>query len=306
MLIPPFLNRGDEVFLSSPAGCIQPECLQRGCSVLESWGLKVISGPHVSSQYGMFAGTDKERQADLQKALDTPEIKAIFCTRGGYGTARIIDSLDFTEFLKSPKWIVGFSDITVLLSHLQQNLQTISLHAAMPQSYPPGAGKADSIALDSLYKALFGLEINYFFPSQFPNRSGIAQAPLIGGNLSVLYSLRGTNTDIDPSGKILFIEDLNEYDYHIDRMLLNLFRGGWFENLSGLIVGSFIQTKQGLHPYGKDVWEIISEYTAPFNYPVCYGFPAGHIPHNRALYMGKTAVLSVKGIGSVPSNLKFI
>lgn len=303
--IPPFLEKGQKVALVSPAGCIDAACLERGASVLESWGLQVEIGPNALKEFGPFAGTDLERLADLQAALDNPEIHAVICTRGGYGSVRLIDHLDFSAFERHPKWIAGFSDITVLLSHLQQNLGVASLHSCMPQTYPPGGSPDHESSVGSLRKALFGESLLHRFRNQCLNRPGSVTAPIIGGNLSILYSLRGTPTDIDPTGKILLIEDLDEFDYHIDRMLMNLQRGGWFERIAGLVVGTFTQIKKGAHPYTRDVWEIISGYAAPYDYPVCYGFPAGHVPFNRALYMGVPACLEVENSAQTSSQLSF-
>ncbi len=304
--IPPFLQKGQKVAFVSPAGCITTACLERGIRLIESWGLKYETGLHALKHCGTFAGSDQERAADFQRALDNPEIKAIICTRGGYGSARIIDQLDFSRFRLNPKWIVGFSDITVFHSHLQQNLHIASIHSTMPQTYPSSSSEDALASTGTLHAALFGEGLIYRFRNQFLNRPGIVTAPLIGGNLSILYSLRGTPTDIDPSGKILFIEDLDEYDYHIDRMLLNLARGGWFENPAGLIVGTFTLIKKGANPYMRNVWEIISRYTEGKTYPVCYGFPAGHIPHNHTLYMGIPACLEVSAQAGDPSQLSFI
>ena len=290
----------------SPAGCIEPACLQRGADTLEKWGLQCVTGRNAGKRFGPFAGTDRERLEDFQHALDDPDIHAIVCTRGGYGAVRIIDRLDFSAFLENPKWIVGFSDITVLLSHLQQNLHVAGIHAAMPQTYPAPDTPEYEAAVESLRKALFGESLIHRFPGQALNRPGKTTAPVIGGNLSILYSLRGTATDIDPTGKILFIEDLDEFDYHIDRMMMNLKRGGWFERIAGLMVGSFTHIKKGAHPYGCDVWDIINPYTENLPYPVCYGFPAGHIPRNHALYTGVPAQLEVTATDRESSSLRFL
>ena len=304
--IPPFLQKGQKVALVSPAGCITAACLERGIRQMESWGLEYATGLNALKRHGTFAGTDQERTEDFQHALDNPEIKAIICTRGGYGSARIIDRLDFSTFCRHPKWIAGFSDITVFHSHLQQNLHVASIHSSMPQTYPDAASQNAPAAIGSLHAALFGEGLAHRFRSQTINRPGTATAPLIGGNLSILYSLRGTPTDIDPSGKILFIEDLDEFDYHIDRMLLNLARSGWFEALAGLVVGTFTLIKKGANPYMRNVWGIIARYTEGKSYPVCYGFPAGHIPHNHALYMGIPACLEVSAHAGEPSRLSFM
>lgn len=320
--IPPFLRAGDKVALVSPAGCIEPACLERGLRRLEAWGLNPQVGGHVLDRAGLFAGRRQDRLYDLQRALDDPDIKAVIATRGGYGTASLLDDLDFTAFARQPKWVVGFSDLTVLHSHLQKHLHVASLHAAMPQTYPGPAGgcaphgKAaapacpEHPALDTLHRALFGEPLGYAaLPPHAAQRAGAARAPLVGGNLSVLYSLRGTPTDLDPAGKILFIEDLNELDYHIDRMLLNLYRGGWFDRLAGLVVGAFTGIRPGARPLGLSVTETVERYVEAAyakgaRYPVYYDFPAGHIENHHALYMGVPAVLNV-GASGQPSSLIF-
>lgn len=309
--IPQFLHRGDTIALVSPAGCIESDCLDRGLELAKEWGLQVIVGEHVLGRYKLFSGREEERLQDLQQVLDNPQIKAILCTRGGYGTAALIDKLNFDKFQEDPKWIVGFSDITVLLSHLQQNLNIASLHATMPQTYPMNMNN-DQRAIDSLHRALFGLPLAYSsLSSHIKNRPGVAKAPLIGGNLSVLYSLRGTPTDINPAGKILFIEDLNEYDYHIDRMLQNMYRSGWFDSLAGLIIGAFTGTRVGAKSMEEDVWQTVDRYVSEarekgVSYPVYYGFSAGHIEQQYALYMGVEAELEVKSAGLDHSSLRFL
>lgn len=304
MKIPPFLEKGQTVAVVSPAGRIRTDCLERAVSTMRLWGLDCHIGKHVASQCGPCAGSDEERLQDLQKALDDPDVKAIIGTRGGYGSARIIDRLDFSRFLQNPKWMVGFSDITVFHSHLQ-NLGVASLHACMPQTYPAPASPHYKASVESLRKALFGETLSYSFESRSINRAGSVTAPVAGGNLSILYSLRGTVSDLHPDGKILFLEDLDEFDYHIDRMLLNLKRGGWFERIAGLMVGAFTSVKKGANPWRGDVWDMIKEYTEPYSYPVCYGFPAGHVPYNHALYMGVNACLQVSDTPALPSSLHF-
>ena len=319
VIIPPFLRAGDRVALVSPAGCIEPACLERGLLQLEAWGLNPQVGRHVLDRAGLFAGRRQDRLHDLQRALDDPDIKAVVATRGGYGTASLLDDLDFTAFARQPKWVVGFSDLTVLHSHLQRHLHVASLHAAMPQTYPgPAEGCAlhgqaatpagpGHPAVDTLHRALFGQPLGYAaLPPHPAQRAGAARAPLIGGNLSVLYSLRGTPTDIDPAGKILFIEDLNELDYHIDRMLLNLYRGGWFDRLAGLVVGAFTGIRPGARPLGQSVTETVERYVEAAyakgaRYPVYYDFPAGHIENHHALYMGVPAELRVGPSGQAAS-----
>lgn len=326
LIIPAYLKKGDKVGLVSPAGVIDEDCFKRGVEVLQAWGLNIVKAKHIIGSYGIFSASDKDRLFDFQGFLDDKDITAIFCMRGGYGLARIIDSLNFDKFLLNPKWIIGFSDITVLHSHLQQNLDVASIHAAMPQSYPfdEKGIKYNSPALNSLYTACFGHNSEFLSPVNvnttlnydmhidpiFTNfyRQGSVKAPIIGGNLSVLYSLRGTKTDIDTNGKILFLEDLDEYDYHIDRMLLSLKRGGKFDNLAGVIIGKFSDIKSGRISFGKSVEEIIFSYFKDGNYPVCFGFFAGHIEDNHALYLGKNVEFEViTNIGSAPRiSLKFI
>lgn len=305
IIIPPFLEAGDKVALVSPAGCIEPACLERGVRQLSAWGLQPVQGQHVSDRAALFAGRREDRLRDLQWALDDPEIKAVIATRGGYGTAALIDDLDFTAFNRRPKWVVGFSDLTVFLSHLQRHLHVASLHAAMPQTYPQAVEGAP--ALDTLRRALFGEALGYAaLPPHPAQRAGAARAPLVGGNLSVLYSLRGTSTDLDPAGKILFFEDLNELDYHVDRMLLNLYRGGWFDRPAGVVVGAFTGIRAGARPLEETVVQTVERYVAAAyakgaRYPVYYGFPAGHIENHHALYMGVPAALRVGAPGQTAS-----
>lgn len=321
IIIPPFLRAGDKVALVSPAGCIEPACLERGVRQLTAWGLRTQVGEHVLDRCGLFAGRREDRLRDLQQALDDPAVKAVIATRGGYGTAALLDDLDFTAFARQPKWVVGFSDLTALHAHLQRHLHVASLHAAMPQTYPqtvggepagaamaaPGKALPPHPATDTLYRALFGAPLGYAaLPPHPAQRAGAARAPLVGGNLSVLYSLRGTPSDLNPAGKILFIEDLNELDYHIDRMLLNLYRGGWFDRLAGLVVGAFTGIRAGARPLEESVTQTVERYvSAAFakgaRYPVYYDFPAGHIENHHALYLGVPAELRVGIPGELAS-----
>lgn len=305
MRIPPFLEKGQTVAVISPAGRIRTDCLERAVETMRRWGLDCRIGKYVMEQHGPCAGNDEARLQDLQEALDDPNVKAIIGTRGGYGSARIVDRADFSRFLQNPKWLVGFSDITVFHSHLQ-NLGVASLHACMPQTYPCVGSPHYEASVESLRKALFGEPLSYRFASRPINRAGEATAPIVGGNLSILYSLRGSASDLQPDGKILFLEDLDEFDYHIDRMLLNLKRSGWFERISGLMVGAFTTVRKGANPWQGDVWDMIREYTEPYAYPVCYGFPAGHVPYNHALYMGVNACLKVSDTPGVDSSLRFL
>ncbi|MDR0619466.1 MAG: LD-carboxypeptidase [Bacteroidales bacterium] len=290
---PQYLQEGDTVVIVSPAGFIEDERVGNARRVLSSWGLTVLESEYVLSRNGILAGTDEARFADVQWALNHPEAKAVIFSRGGYGSVRIISKLDFTKFALTPKWLAGFSDITVFHSYLagQQLPDIVSIHSAMPQTYP-SAGNLNDTALTSLHAALFGEGIDFKWQSTYHNK-GCVTAPLVGGNLSVLYSLRGTPYDIDVAGKILLIEDLNEMDYHIDRMLQNFKQGGWFEQIAGLVAGQFTDIRSGSHSYPKSFEEIIKEYTEPYNIPVAINAPVGHIPHQQALYLNVDTTLTV-------------
>ena len=256
-------------------------------SILKEWGLKPVIGKTIGLIDNQFAGNDLDRIQDLQSMLDDPDIKAIICARGGYGTVRIIDELDFNNFINHPKWICGFSDITVLHSHINMNFNIATIHSPMCFNFPK------AIELNTLKKALFGDELNYYIPSNKLNIKGNAMGELIGGNLSILYCLVGSKSDISTKGKILFIEDLDEYLYHIDRMMMNLKRTGKLSNLKGLIVGGMTDIKDNTVPFGKTAEEIILDTVKVYNYPVCFGFPAGHVENNSALIMGGMASLEV-------------
>jgi muramoyltetrapeptide carboxypeptidase len=287
-IIPPYLQKGDTVAIVASARKISLEELQPAIDIINSWGLKVVLPKNVFCTDNQFAGTDEERAADMQWALDEVNIKAIIFARGGYGTVRIIDKLDFTNFIKHPKWIVGYSDITALHQHINQNFSIASLHATMPINFPK-----NEEATQSLRKALFGETLTYTVPSHLLNRTGEASGELIGGNLSLIYALCGSKSDIDTKGKILFIEDLDEYLYHIDRMMMNLKRSGKLQYLTGLIVGGMSDMKDNTVPFGKTAEEIILDAVKEYNFPVCFDFPAGHIDRNLAIYFNKNTTLSI-------------
>ena len=289
MIQPDYLREKDTVAIVSTARKITSEEIEPSIKLLEDWGLNVVVGSTLNLAKNQFAGTDKDRAADFQKMLDDPTIKAIWCARGGYGTVRIIDKLDFSIFKKHPKWIVGYSDITVLHNHLH-NLSIESLHATMPLDI----GKNTKQALHSLKKILFGGEHSYEISSSKENKIGEATGELIGGNLSILYSLLGSNSSINTDGKILFIEDLDEYLYHIDRMIINLKRNGYFNNLKGMIVGSMSDMHDNAIPFGKNAKEIILDGISEFTFPVVFDFPAGHLKDNNALILGRKVVLKVE------------
>jgi muramoyltetrapeptide carboxypeptidase len=291
MITPPFLKKGDRIALVAPARKISPSEVATAINIFQSWGLEVVTGEHLFSTYNQFAGSDDQRQADFQQMLDDTSIRAIICSRGGYGTVRIIDRLDFTRFLQNPKWIVGYSDITVLHSHIHRHYSMETLHAIMPGNFKD---KCDgSPSLNTLKKALFGKELSYHFPAEQYFRKGSCKGQLVGGNLSILYSLTNTDSDISTNGKILFLEDIDEYLYHIDRMMMNLRRSGKLEGLAGLIIGGMNKMHDNAVPFDKTANEIIAEAVEDYPYPVCYNFPAGHLDDNRALILGREVRLEI-------------
>jgi len=249
MTSPKNLKQGDKVGIVSPARKVTKEEIQFSINTLKAWGLEIVLGDNLFNSYCQFAGTDGERISDFQSMLDDESVKAILCSRGGYGAVRIIDQLDFSKFVKRPKWIVGYSDITVLHSHIHTNFDIETLHSPMCVNFSKNSRSND--AVNSLRQALLGKEITYDITHHPLNRSGSAEGVLTGGNLSILYNLRGTNSDIDTNGKILFIEDVDEYLYHIDRMMMNFKRSGLLSNLAGLIVGSMSKMNDNEVPFGN-------------------------------------------------------
>ncbi len=288
MIIPPFLKAGDTVALVCTARKFFPEDAKPAIDLLESWGLKVKLGATIGLDNFQLGGTDSQRAADFQAQLDDENVNAIWCARGGYGTVRIIDLLDFTKFKKYPKWIMGFSDVTVL--HSQLNVERVAtLHSIMPFTVP----KAPEEVKETLRKALFGETISYTIPSQSYDVKGTASGELVGGNLSILYSLLGSKSAISTKDKILFIEDLDEYLYHIDRMMYNLKRNGYFENVKGIIVGSMTDMHDNEIPFGQDAIQIITEIAKENRIPIAFEFPAGHQTDNRTLIFGKQVYFEV-------------
>jgi muramoyltetrapeptide carboxypeptidase len=298
--LPPYLQMGDTIGLCATARKVFRPNMEEAAKIIEGWGFKVKFGKNMFGDVDQFSGTDAERAEDLQVFLDDPEVKAVICARGGYGTMRIVDRLNFTKFKQHPKWIVGFSDITVLHSHILRNYHVATLHATMPINF-----KLDLFSTESLRKALMGIALEYKTENEtsVKNRPGKTEAPVVGGNLSLLYALQHSDSDIVTSGKILFLEDLDEYLYHIDRMILSLKRAGKFHGLKGLIVGQMIKMKDNEILFGKNAEQIIAEHLEEFDFPVCYGFPAGHDIKNYALPFGKTAQFNVEGD---VTELKFI
>lgn len=304
VVVPPSLNSGDTIAIIPTARAISVDELKDGIALAESWGLRVKLGAGIGRKSFQQAGTAEERAADLQAALDDPTVKAVWCARGGYGTVHLLEHLDLSVLRERPKWVVGFSDITVLHNALH-TMGIASLHAQMPFNL---AAKTEA-SRNTLRNALFGSaavinsQLSGADTSRKPddqqrttgNRPGNCEGLVVGGNLSLLYALRGTPYDIDPRGKLLFLEDLDELYYHLDRMVMNLKLAGWFKDLAGLIIGgmSDMRDKNPDDPFGKTAERIIADAVGDTSYPVCYGFPAGHIDDNRAIVLGQKAKLSV-------------
>ncbi len=286
MIYPSFLKANDKVVILSPSGKIEAQWVEGLKAVLESYGLVVSVSEHALCAKSRFAGTDDERIQDLQEAINDAQVKAIFCSRGGYGLARIIDKIDFSALKENAKWIVGFSDITALHNALSK-VGVASIHGIMAKHITM---KAEG--LENLMSMLFGTEVSYEISAHELNKIGEASGELVGGNLSVLYGLRGTPFDIDFRGKILFIEDLGERLYHIDRMMQNLRLGGVFEKISGLVVGQFTDIDED-DSFSGGVYGVIRDAVKDYNIPVCFNFPAGHVDNNQPLKMGANYKLEV-------------
>ena len=285
---PPYLKKGDLVAITCPAKKPQKQ-MSDAVVLLQSWGLRVVLGDTISATWHQFAGDDSLRAADLQQFIDNDEVKAIFAARGGYGTVRIIDMVNFGSLKANPKWVIGFSDITVLHSHLWANYSLQSIHGQMPVNIPDASARS----LENLRKALFGEPLQYSFETKEVNRAGTVTGEVIGGNLSLLINILNSPSDFDYSGKILFMEDVGEYLYSIDRMMYTLKRAGKLKNLAGLVVGGFTALKDNDIPFGFTVPQIIIELVKEYNYPVGFDFPAGHIDDNNALILGRKALLTV-------------
>ena len=292
MIIPEYLKKGDIVGIVCPAGFMPVDKVSECVRVLfEVWGLKVKVGKTVGSQYNYFSGSDDERLADLQEMMDDPSVKAILCGRGGYGTGRIIDRINFKKFRQQPKWIIGFSDITVLHSHLLSRYKIASVHGPMANAFNDDGYLNEYVR--SLHKALIGKNADYTASLHPFNQTGKGTGILTGGNLALIAHLIGTPSDVDTKGKILFLEDIGEYLYNIDRMFYQLKRSGKLKGLAGLILGKFSDMKDTEIPFGKTVDEIIRDIVREYEYPVCYGFPVSHEKENLALKPGLVYTLSV-------------
>jgi len=292
MIIPEKINIGDKIGILSTARKISFAELNPAIQILESWGLKVVFGKFLFEEDNQFSGTVAQRTLDLQNMIDNKEIKAILCARGGYGTVQIIDKIDFSSLNTSPKWIIGYSDITVLHSHLNQ-LGFATLHATMPINFSHNTQKS----LDSFKNTLFGTYNCIQIPYHNFNRIGTVEAEIVGGNLSILYSLLGSSSDLNTDHKILFLEDLDEYLYHIDRMIINMKRNEKFRKLKGMIIGEMANMNDNDIPFGKTAEEIILEHVKEYDFPICFNFPSGHIDDNRGIRFGVSSVLEINQNG---------
>jgi muramoyltetrapeptide carboxypeptidase len=298
--IPPYLRSGDEVAIVSPSFAIEENVITNGVKILEEWGLKVHIGKNALKAYGPFAGTDKERLSDIQEFTSNEAIRAIFCSRGGYGMMRIIDKIDFSALGKHPKWYVGFSDITALHLWLCEKINTISLHGEMPLNYVNPIKSAET--LRSLKSALFGTWQPVEWHGKFVRAASVS-GELIGGNLSLINSMCGSKAGIKTKGKILFVEEVGEQLYHIDRMMLSLKMAGMLDDLTAIVGGGFSKMEDTKRPWGISPEEIIADIAGGYGYPLFFNFPAGHIADNRAFYIGRNAEIKMKGKTAILSYL---
>ncbi len=290
MIIPSYLNPGDRIRIVSPAGKVKKEKVLPGIELLRDEGYEVVVGRHVFDKHFQYAGTDHQRASDLQEAICDQQAKAIICARGGYGTVRVIERVDFTPLLENPRWLVGFSDITVLHARLNK-LGIATVHGSMPGFFLEN--KKPTRSFFSLKELLTSGKSQISVGAHPLNRAGTCSGELVGGNLSLIYSLQGTPWQLENAGKILLIEDLSEYLYHIDRMMQNLRMSGLLKGLAGLVVGAFTEMKDNDSPFGKSVYEIIYDAVSDYDFPVCFDAPVGHIPRNLALMLGSTYQLEV-------------
>ncbi|WP_306293774.1 S66 peptidase family protein [Winogradskyella forsetii] len=293
LIQPPYLKAGDTVAIVAPSGILKnnEDEVQKGITLLKSWGLHAVVGEHVFNQADHFAGTDDERCEDLQNAMDDPKISAIWCARGGYGTVRILDKLDYTKFKKHPKWVIGYSDITAL--HNQLHIEGFqSLHAMMCVSLTKDLNDIKQ-TVETFKSDIFGNVENYNLKGSEFNRVGESSGALVGGNLTLLHTMLGSKTSIDTSGKILFIEEIGEYKYHIDRMLQSMKRAGYFDNLNGLIVGNMSRMRKNTTLWGTSVEQLILDALSEYDFPIAFNMPAGHEKDNRALVLGRKVDLKV-------------
>jgi muramoyltetrapeptide carboxypeptidase len=293
LIQPSYLKTGDTVVIVAPSGILKGRTdeVEQARALLTGWNLNVIVGEHVFKQADHFAGTDDERCEDFQKALDDPTIKAIWSARGGYGTVRILDKLDYTKFKKKPKWIIGYSDITALHNQVH-NAGFESIHAMMCVSLSEDREGLEH-TISTFKDAIFGKPMSYTLEGSFYNKTGITSGQLVGGNLTILHTMLGSKTSIDTSGKILFFEEIGEYAYHIDRMLQSLKRAGYFDNCKGVIVGDITKLKKNTTPWGKPVEQLILDALADYDFPIAFNMHAGHEKDNRAMIFGRRVQLAV-------------
>ena len=295
--IPPYLKKGDIIGITCPAGYITLQDIQPAVNKIKEWGFEVKIGDTIGKKDFTFGGTDEERLKDFQQMLDDTTIKAILCARGGYGAVRIIDDIDFKKMAKHPKWIIGFSDVTVMHSHLNRNYRVASIHSKMCNSFPEDWAKAEPVqieSIESIRKCLFGEKMHYLFTPNPVNKTGLVDGELVGGNLKTLESLSASKSDINTKDKILFVEDTGEYLYSIDRMFWNLKRSGKLSHLKGLIIGGFKPKKDDVgEEFGKTLETIVLEKVSEYDYPVCFDFPVGHQKNNFALKCGVMHRLAV-------------
>jgi len=301
LITPPYLQKGDTIAIVAPAGILtnRKEVIGKAKALAESWGLHVVYGEHLFESAGHFSATDAERAEDFQKALDNPNIKAVWAGRGGYGTVRILDRLDFSKFIMHPKWVIGYSDITALHSHIH-TLGFETIHAMMGTSL--GEDPIEIIqTVSSFKKTLFGEKLSYSLVSVKENRIGNGKGQIIGGNLALLASMLGSSSEMNADGKILFIEEIGEYKYSIDRMLQSLKRAGFFEKCKGLIVGDISNIKTNSTKWGSSIEQLIYDVVSEYDFPIVYQFPAGHEPDNRSLILGRTIEMNVtkEGVSTV-------
>jgi muramoyltetrapeptide carboxypeptidase len=294
---PPYLVKGSTIGITCPAGYVSAQRVAYCVEVLERWGFRVKKGKTIGTEHGYFSGDDNARLADLQTMMDAPDIDAIIMGRGGYGMSRIIDRLNLDAFRKKPKWICGFSDITVLHNHIRATTQIATLHSPMCGAFTPES--ANNAHIKSVYAALTGAPLTYNMPPSPHNRQGTATGILTGGNLAILAHLTGSASEVDTNGCILLIEDIGEQLYNIDRMLLNLKRAGKLTHLAALVVGGFTDIQDTERPFGQTVEEIIWDKVKEYHYPVSFGLPCGHQDINYALTLGMPHQLILTGDGGV-------
>lgn len=291
MIIPSYLKKGDTIGIVCPSGFMAFDKVETCIHTLKNWGYKVIVGNTVGNQFNYFSGTDEERLNDLQSMLDDVSIKAILCGRGGYGLSRIIDKINFSTFKKNPKWIIGYSDITLLHSHINKQLRIATIHSPMAAAFNDGGFENQYVL--SLQKVIKGSKTKYTCNPHSNNKNGVATGELIGGNLCMIAHTLGTNSVFNTKNKILFLEDIGEYIYNIDRMFLQLKRAGFLKELAGLVIGGFTDLKDTTTPFGQDVYGIIKEHIAEYDFPIAFDFPFGHQTENYALKIGVEYSLNV-------------